>query len=271
MRRVLVIAVLAVFMATPVFAGAPEVMTIVKQMKEVFEPSRASLRTLLVTSMDSKGETLQWQIGEARKRLPNGKRILLVMLGPAEVKGFASLMWEREGKDSPILVYLPFMKRVREIIGMRAYDSFAATEFTYADLGFIPVHEGYKLLGEEERDGVRVYRIEETVPQERRYYSRVVTWVGADTMLPRERNYYDIAGRLWKTEVFRDVATVDGMPTPMDVVMTDVQQGYKTEMKIIKINYDGNVPDEVFDPGRLPKVADFSFWQTVSPRETGSK
>lgn len=264
MRRASVIgAVVLMWTAVSVYATeAPSVQVLLKQLKQAFEPSRPSVRTIVVTNTDPKGQVDQWQMGEARKNLANGKRILLVMQTPADTRGIADLIWERPGKNDRIFVYLPFIRRVREIQGMRAFNSFSETEFTYADLGFIPVHEGYKLLGKEVRNGVSAYKIEENVPAERIFYSRIITWVTVDTFLPLERDYYDVAGRLWKTEIFKEIASVDGVPTPMDVVMTDVQDGYKTEMKVIQVTYDTNIPDALFDPEQLSKVADSAVWRT---------
>ena len=37
------------------------------------------------------------------------------------------------------------------------YQRFLGTDFTYADLGFVRLHEMYKLLGEEELNGVQAY------------------------------------------------------------------------------------------------------------------
>jgi hypothetical protein len=271
MVKFLLAVTLFVSMLSPVFAETPDVMTIVKQMKEVMEPARPSLRTLVFTNIDQKGGKIEWQAVQARKKLPNGKRILTVVQEPPEMRGIAQLMRESDTQQTPILIYLPFIKRVREIVGLKAYDSYCGSEFTYADLAFIPVHEGYKLLGEEQHAGVRAYKIEETVPQERRYYSRIITWVTADTFLPLERNYYDVAGRLWKTELFKDVAVVNGVPTPMNVLMTDVQQGYKTELRVTQVNYDVTIPDEFFDPNQLPKAADLPLWRMLLPQGTRPK
>jgi hypothetical protein len=256
---------------SPVFPETPDAITIVKQMKEVFEPERPSLRSLVVINMDPRGGSTEWQVVQARKKLPAGKQILMVIQEPAAMRGFAQLMWETQDQRNPIFIYLPFTRRVREIVGLRAYDSYNATVFTYADLGFIPVHEGYKFLGEEQHGGMRAYKIEETVPKEHGYYSRIIAWVAADTLFPLERNYYDVAGRLWKTELFKDVASVDGIPTPLDVLMTDVQDGYKTEIKVRQINYDVAIPDEIFDPNQLSKAAAFPVWRTLLPQTTNPK
>ena len=51
-----------------------------------------------------------------------------------------------------------------------------------ADLGFLRLEASYRLLGEEQHTGVRAYKVEEAIPQDRAYYSRIITWVAADTM-----------------------------------------------------------------------------------------
>ena len=82
----------------PATAVAPDVMTIMKKTKEVFEPMRPSKRKMIIT-VKSKGETVQLVAGQALKKFPDGKRMLMVMLEPADIKGMAYLVCER--KDKP--------------------------------------------------------------------------------------------------------------------------------------------------------------------------
>jgi hypothetical protein len=107
---------------------------------------------------------------------------------------------------------------------------------------------------------VRAYKVEEAIPQDRAYYSRIVTWVAADSMLPLQKDYYDVAGALWKTEVFEDVSVIDGAPTPLHITMHDVQARTRTELKIQHVRYDIEIADELFDPFRLPQVAEAQLW-----------
>jgi hypothetical protein len=101
-------------------------------------------------------------------------------------------------------------------------------------------------------------------PQERAYYSRVVTWVAADSLLPLQRDYYDVAGALWKTELFEQVSVIDGVPTPLRIRMNDVQAGTSTEINVSEVRYGVDIPDAVFDPEHLPQVAVHSLWEGYS-------
>ena len=247
-----------------------EALSIVKRMKEVIEPRAPSLHRIVMTvkspSAYRKGsETAEKVAGMAVKDFPDGKRMLIVMLAPEDVRGMAFLTQEREDRPDVMWTYVPAIRRVREVKAIGQYENFLGTDFTYADLGFVELHDYYHLLGEEERNGVRTYEIEEQVPQEWMYYSKVITWVAADTMLPTERDYYDPAGDLLKTEAFQAVSVVEGVPTALRILMKEVQQDTSTELSIRAVDYDKALPDRLFDPARLPLVLNEDIWKSCSP------
>ena len=245
-------------------------MDIVKKMKEVFEPIRPSTRRVTLT-VNSEGETVQFVAGQARKQLPDGKRMLMVLLQPVDLKGNNYLTWEpKDNKPTAVWAWVPFLRRIREFTTVDAYEHFMGTDFTFADLGFVRLHPQYRLLDEEEHGGKQTYKIEETVPKERAYYSRVVTWVDKATLLPVQRDYYDPAGTLWKTETF-EVATIDGVPTPIRIVMKDLQAKTSTMQQIDNVKYDVELPDALFDPMKLPIAADSPIWQSFGAQTGAAK
>ncbi len=258
---------------TPLTAAAapPDVMTIVKQMKEIYESSRPSTRQVIITTDGPGGEKTQWIAGQAIKKLPDGKRFLMVILSPESLKGNAFLIQERAGKPNSMWMYLPALRRIRELVPVDVYQHFLDTDFTYADLGFVRLEATYRFLGEEQHARVQAYKIEEVVPQDRAYYSRIVTWVTADSMLPLQRDYYDVAGTLWKAERFEDVATIDGVPTPLHITMHDVQGKTRTEFKIQHVRYDIDVADGLFEPFRLPEVVNAPLWNGYDVRVATEK
>ena len=70
-------------------------------------------------------------------------------------------------------------------------------------------------------------------------------------MLPLERDYYDIAGRLWKTLLFKQVMLINDIPTPLVLEMRDVQQDTQTTFRLNHVRYDEDIPDALFDPTHL--------------------
>ena len=250
----------------PATAVAPDVMTIMKKTKEVFEPMRPTKRKVIIT-VKSKGETVQQLVaGQAIKKFPDGKRMLIVMLEPADVKGIAYLVCERNDKPDVMFVYMPAIRRVKKMTGfVDQYTSFLGTDFTYADLDFIKLNNNYRLVGKEKHGGVQAYKIESKNPEEKYYYSRVITWTAADTFLPLQRDYYDRGGELWKTEIFETVSVINGVPTPLLIRMKDLEAGQSTELFLSMVEYDLEVPDVIFSPGALPQVADHECWGAYCP------
>jgi outer membrane lipoprotein-sorting protein len=259
------------FVSSPGRARAQDpTMDVVKKMKEVFEPVRPSTRRVVLT-VNSEGETVQFVAGQARKQFPDGKRMVMVLLQPIDLKGNNYLVWEpTDSKPSTVWMWVPFLRRIRQFAPVDAYEHYLGSDFTFADLGFVRLHPNYKLLGEEEHGGKQTYKIEETVPKERAYYSRVVTWVDKTTLLPMQRDYYDPAGTLWKTETF-EVATIDGVPTPIRIVMKDLQANTSTVQQIDNVRYDVEIPDALFDPVRLRIAADSPVWQSYGAQAAAGK
>jgi len=233
--------------------------TIINKMKEALEPEISCTRKVVFTLKDDQGQmTNTWVAREGRKKLPDGKRTLLVMLEPDEIKGITTLMWEQDDKTDVQWVYLPAMKRAVKFVSAMTYESFQGTDFTYADIGFINVRGTHKLLGIEEHLGRKAYKVE-TIPEAKWYYSRIITWVSTESFLPLERDFYDVAGTLWKTEFFEDVAVINNIPTPLKVRMVNVQTETSTEFRVSEICYGAPIADEVFEQKGLPNALNVPF------------
>ena len=111
-----VYAALASFLvaAAPAMAGPPSAQTIVQGMKRAREPDRPSTRTLVVAVRAADGFTTEWTARQARKRLPDGNRILTVILEPDDVKGVGVLIREQKDRPDEQWMYLPTIHRVRK-------------------------------------------------------------------------------------------------------------------------------------------------------------
>ena len=139
----LMIAIITFFvMVTSGSAAAPDMTTILRQMKQILEPTSTSTRRVVISS-SFQNQTDQFVAAQARKMFPDGKRILWVMLEPESVRGTTYLFWERQKLPNFTLVYFPFIRRVREFLPVESYGRFFGTDFTFADLGFVRVHNNY--------------------------------------------------------------------------------------------------------------------------------
>ncbi len=250
--------------------SAADVKSIMKQVKAVIEPVRPSIQKIVITKTE-RGGTQQIVLMQAFKKLADGTRRLIIVLEPADLKGVAALLSESgEKKADSIWVYLPAINRVREILGVGQYDPFLGTTFTYADLGFVKLGGKYVLLGEEKCEGKSAYKVEEKrLPDD--YYSRIVNWIAVDSKMPLKRDFYSAGSQLWKTELFKDITIIDGTPTPIRISMTLVDGRTSAEFKVVELNYDVNMPDEIFDPNRLSTVATHQVWKSYRSQPVNKK
>jgi hypothetical protein len=244
-----------------VHAAPPDGVTIFKKMKAALEPAKPSTRklTLTIHSADF-GENTQMVVRQARKVFPDGERSVTIVMSPDTLKGVAFLVVEHEGKPHEQYLYLPALRRVRKISGPRSFEPFLNSDFTYADMGLLEIHEkSLKLLGTREHGGTQAYELQEK-PRQAWYYSRIVDWIAVDTELPLERDHYDTANALWRKQVYEDVAIVDAVPTPMHMRVDDVQSKDWSDYKVDDLHYDVQIPDEIFDPKKLPDVITNPLW-----------
>jgi Outer membrane lipoprotein-sorting protein len=152
---------------------------------------------------------------------------------------------------------------VREITPMAGYEPFFGTDFTYEDLSFVRYGGEEKLDGVETHNGKKAYKLEEALASNP-YYSKVITWVAADTGLPIERELDDLNGKLFKSERFENIKTIDSVPTILKIVMRDVQSGGSSEIDVTSVKYDTQAPAGLFDPKHLPDATKDSFWKTAA-------
>ncbi|MBX3024202.1 outer membrane lipoprotein-sorting protein [bacterium] len=258
-RPMLLVLPLLVLTALPAHA-ADSPTALLQRMKRWLEPAQPSTRQLAM-SVRTGAEVAQWTAGQARGSVDGRNYALTVLLAPADLRGTALLVQEQPNGPDREWLYLPYLRRVREVLPVDEFESFLNTEFTYADVGFVEIgNRDVSSGGSDTVDGVAAVKVQE-VPKDKRTFARIVTWVVPETGQPLKREYYDVANRLWKTETFEHVADIHGIPTAQRVRIEDVQTGYGSEYRTAEIAYGIPIPPELFDPAQLAKAADSPLWK----------
>jgi outer membrane lipoprotein-sorting protein len=259
-RRLMIILapVLTLALLLPAYAQEPDLKTVLKKTKEIFEPSYPCRKRVVITMSDSPAQIVA---GIVSKSFPDGKRMVTVVLEPKDLRGFAFMVQEKKDGDDLMWVYVPAIRRTKMIRPVQQMDSFLGTDLTYGEFGFLKIDDKASTLSEDKLGGAEVYKVEEKVTPERTYYSKIVTWISKETMLPIQRDFYDVAGQLWKSGKFESITNVEGVPTPLHLVVKDVMTGTSTELKVTDVACVPGMSDEIFSPGQLPKLADDELWQ----------
>lgn len=133
---------------------------------------------------------------------------------PADIKGTGFLQLENSAAEDDIWVYLPALGKTRRLAANNKRDSFFGTDFAYGDI-LLPAVSRYahKLLRREKVENSDCIVVESTPLDDKTRddygYSRRITWVDASSHVERKVEYYDLRGRLLKTQTTFDVKLVD--------------------------------------------------------------
>jgi outer membrane lipoprotein-sorting protein len=247
---------------------APDADRIVAQMKAALEPDKPSVRTMTM-SVRQDGESQAFTVAQARSKVAGEPRSLTVLLAPDDARGLAYLVADKApgSKENKEWLYVPVVRRVRELVPAENYTSFLDSDFTYADLGFLDLGSTNKLLGSDTVGGKKAYKVE-SIPgstTKQWYYARIVTWVDAETLLPLRREYYAPSGLMFKVATFDSVSRVDGMPTPFRITMENIPNRTSSELTVTNVTYAAKIPDEIFTPAKLRTIADLALWNEQHP------
>ena len=117
------------------------------------------------------------------------------------MKGTGFLAFTHKGRPAEQWLYLPALKRVRQITPAARTESFVGTDLSYQDLDIIQEMSDLvggrtprsSLRGEETVDGVATYVIELRPQREDIGYQKIVLWLGRDDLVPRRLEFYDEA------------------------------------------------------------------------------
>jgi outer membrane lipoprotein-sorting protein len=265
-RIVMVLRMLAVgILLGPAIARAESAREILDQAKAVNdarEPKDLSQKTKMKLVDSRGGERVRDLELYGKNYGHRTRKSLTFFLSPPEVKGVGFLAWSYPDKDDDQWLYLPELKRVRQISGSSRKQSFQGSDFSYDDLQlFDDVRDwteqdaASKLLRDGEVvDGVACAVIELS-PQNKAYdYAKFVLWLDRKDATFRKIEFYDKKdGSLLKTLVLREYKTIDDVPTPLRVEMTNAKKGTKTTLEASDVHYNRGFGDEVFTERTLER------------------
>jgi outer membrane lipoprotein-sorting protein len=190
------------------------------------------------------------------------RRALTFFLSPLEVKGVGLLSWSYPDKDDDQWLYLPELKRVRQISGSGRKQSFQGSDFSYEDFQIFDDLRDWteeeatsKLLRDGELvEGARCAVIDLELRDKPYDYARLVLWLDREDSTFRKIEFYDKKdGALVKTLTLSGFETIDGVPTARRVEMVNVKKGTKTILDLSETRYNRGLADEVFSQRTLER------------------
>lgn len=185
-----------------------------------------------------------------------GEKNLIRYLAPSRVKGQATLMLNHA---DDIWIFFPRTQRVRKLATHAKKQKMEGSDFSYEDMGsgdaFIKDFTA-KRLKDEKMEGYACYKLELIRNKDSDLsYSRLIMWVIKENSVPIVIDYYDEkdSDLLLKRLVQSDIKVVDGISTPMKIVMYNKQDNTQTSMSMIEVKYNIPLKDEMFTERGLKK------------------
>lgn len=174
------------------------------------------LKEVTMTLVNERGEKRQRSITALVTLQPNGvdSNMLVRFKSPADVKGTSFLEIEHSDADDDQWIYLPALHKSRRLVSSNRKDSFIGSDFSYGDVmpPKVSLYQ-HKLLNEEAADGAPCYVIESVPANEdvkRDYgYAKKVTWIDKNSFHELKTVFYDVTGRLLKTQTVKGLVLID--------------------------------------------------------------
>ncbi len=225
--------------------------------KNFFASKTKTLKSEITMSLiNDKGQKRERTSETISKLQANGidSKLLVKFSAPADIKGTGFLQVEHADGDDDLWIYLPALKKSRRLVASNKKDSFVGSDFSYGDV-LLPKVDLYthKLLRSEVLDDHDNYVIEsvpkDDVVKQNSGYSKKITWVRKDNFLESKVEYYDISGRLLKTQTTSGHKLVDPAAKcwiAMKREMINHQTGHKTIISFNKVESGITVADDLF-------------------------
>lgn len=195
-----------------------------------------------------------------RREPGDEKKSILFFESPAEVKGTGFLAFTHKGKPADQWLYLPALKRTRQITSQARSESFVGTDLSYQDLDIIQEMPSWteddaatSLRGEEAYDGVSCHVIELVPKREDIGYQKIVLWLGADDLMPRKLEFYDAEPEPAKRLLQRDIKVVDGIPVAHHIDVEAPRKGSKTTIESSEVRFNQKLEPELFTQRALER------------------
>jgi hypothetical protein len=252
------LAVIAALLGAAVSSHAAAELSAREIMEKNFFASKVSaLKTeAVMTLVNDRGQKRERRTTTLVKLQPNDvdSKFLVRFSSPADIKGTGFLQIEHSESDDDQWIYLPALKKSRRLVANNKKDSFVGSDFSYGDIS-LPKVDLWKhtLLRVEKVEADDCYVIESLPADEtvkaNSGYSRKMSWISRADFFERKVDYYDLGGRLLKTQLVGNVELIEadkGRAFARHREMVNSQTGHKTVFDVEKLDPHPAAPDDLF-------------------------
>lgn len=163
---------------------------------------------------------------------------------PADVSKTVFMVYKHVDQDDDRWLYLPALDLVKRIAASDERTSFVGSDFFYEDVsGRNPDEDNHELLGT-----TADYFIIKSIPKDAEAveFGFYQSYIHKTSFIPVKIEYFDKKGEKYREGAAEKVDTVQGYPTVTQGSMTDLRSGSKTVLSYGTVQYDLDLPEDIF-------------------------
>jgi hypothetical protein len=244
--QILLVNAVLLLVATVAFAQELSVDQIIEESNDAaYYAGRDGRADVKMSIMDGKGGTRVREFSILRLNVQGkDQKFYVYFKAPADVRKMAYLVWKNSGKDDDRWLWLPALNLVKRIAPGDKRTSFVGSDFLYEDVSGRGVDEDDHELIEKTDSQYVIKNVPKDPPSvEFSYYN---VWIDRATFLPLKAEYYDKNGKLYRKVEATKVETVQGYPTVIEAVASDLKAGSSTKNVFSNVKYDIGLQKRIF-------------------------
>ena len=180
------------------------------------------------------------------------QKLYVYFLRPADVNKMVFMVWKYVARDDDRWLYLPALDLVKRIASTDKRTSFAGSDFFYEDVSGRDITEDIHELMEVTD---KFYVLKNTPKNpDAVEFSYFTMWVHKKTFLPIKTVFFDKQGKEHRTYEALKVEMIQNFPTVTKSRMKNVKTGGETLMEYAKVEYDLDIPQDIFTERYLRKA-----------------
>lgn len=242
-------AIITIFAFSMVLFAAdepPDVQTIVDKanIAAYYQGDDGKAKVKMIIT-DKQGQIRQCEFIILRKDIEDGgdQNYYVYFLKPADVRKMVFMVHKHADleTDDDRWLYLPGLDLVKRIAASDKRTSFVGSDFLYEDVSGRSLEEDtHELI--QTTDKLFVIKNTPKNPEtvEFSYYN---VEINRENFVPMKMEYYDKTGRPYRIIESVKIGEIQGFPTVVKSIVSDLKTGSKTEMEFSDVEYNINLED----------------------------
>jgi len=227
----------------------PDVQTIVTKANHAAyyqgNDGKAKVK-MTITSKQGKKQYREFII--LRKDVKDGgdQKYYVYFRRPADVRKMAYMVHKHADlkKDDDRWLYMPALSLVKRIAAGDKRTSFVGSDFLYEDVSGRSLEEDTHELVETTDKQFIVKNVPKKPDSVEFSYFKVA--IDRKTFIPMKMEFYDKKDKLYRVIESKEVKKIQGIPTVVKSLASNLATGSKTEMQFSDVKYDINLKDSIF-------------------------